>query len=101
MEISREQLNKLGELVGKEKLEKIIPDAFLPKFDMDKIYVYFNFKLHKVEEGYAWIDMMSSNCYANGVSTPDNLIRYAGKDLKVFDSYRDFIKWSYDELLEK
>ncbi len=102
MEISREQLIKLGELVGKEKLEEIIPNAFIPKFDNSKIYIYDNrYKLHRVGEDYAWIDLRTSNCFANGVATADDLIRYAGSYLKVFDSYRDFIIWSHEQLLEK
>ena len=97
MEITKEQLEKLTCLVGKQALKLIIPNAFEPIFSREKIYVYRNYKLHRVVgDEYAFIDMETSNCWANGSGNPTHLIKYAGKELKVFDSYKEYIKWTYE-----
>lgn len=100
MEINKEQLSKIAAIIGAEKMKEIIPEAFTIEFKKNNIYIYGPYKLHRVgdSETYAWIDMKSSNCFANGVDTPENLIKYAGKGLMEFENYDDYIRWAYSQL---
>jgi len=100
MEISKEQLQKIAGLVGETELKKIIPEAFLPVYDNNKIYIYDNrYKLHKLQgSDFAFIDLNSTNCWSNGKSTADALIKHAGSRLKVYDNYQEWIKDAYKNL---
>ena len=99
MDISKDQINKLVDIIGKERLAEIIPEVGIPIYDNKKIYIYGDYKLHRVNGSeYAWIDMTSSNCFANGTDTPEELFKYAGKNLMIFDSYRDYIKWANTQI---
>jgi len=105
MEITDEQIKKLIKIVGEKRLREIIPN--IPEyFNENKIYGFIGitnvFKLHRVGlNEYAWIDLEGSECFANGIGTANEMILYAGKDIKVFDNYREFIEWNYNNLTKK
>ncbi len=53
----------------KNTLQEKFPNVFL-KYDENLTYLYEGigriYKLHRVDGRYAWIDLLSSNCYADG-----------------------------------
>ena len=93
LKISQDQLEELAKLIGKKKLQNIIPH-YKPIFNENKIYAYRGYKLHRVSENsFAWVDMTSSTCYANGTGTAEDLITRAGAELKIFDRLSDYAIW--------
>lgn len=105
MEITDEQIKKLIKIIGEKRLREIIPN--MPEdFNENKIYAFKGYisvyKLHRVGvEKYAWISLYSSECYADGIGTANEMIFKAGIDLKVFNNYREFIEWNYNNLTNK
>ena len=105
MEITADQIKKLIKIVGEKELIKIIPNIQL-NYNENKIYAFIGttnvFKLHRVGlNEYAWIDLEGSECFANGRGTANEIISLAGNDIKVFDNYREFIEWNYNNLTNK
>jgi len=105
MEITDEQIKKLIKIVGEKELIKIIPNIYL-NYNEDKIYLFIGnvqvFKLHRVGlNEYAWTDLEGSERYANGRGTANEMIKSAEKDIKVFDNYREFVEWNYNNLTNK
>ena len=105
MEISKKELKDLIALVGETELKKVIPSAFPLEYNENKIYILKGinnsyYKLHRLDGGgnYAFISLQNSDCYANGVDSVNNILKYGGDNLFVFDTYRDYIVWSFKNL---
>lgn len=109
MEITDEQIKELKVIIGEKRLIKIIPN--MPElYNENKIYAFIGishtYKLHRIEyiDGVticAWISLRDSTCLANGTGTANEMISYASKKLKVFNNYREFIEWNYNNLTKK
>ena len=100
MNINQCQIDELVKLVGEDILKEIIPDAFLLKYNPSKLYVFDTYKLHRIDNGFAWIDMTTTNCYANGIGGFEDMIKRAGNKLFIFNNLEEYIRWAY-KCLEK
>lgn len=105
MEITEQQKQSLELALGKDKLKKVIPEAYVPQYFDSKIYIYDAgsniYKLHKLNDTtYTFVDMCNSICYTQGYSSAQDQIdrAYNKCRLKVFDNYREFVIWAFKKL---
>jgi hypothetical protein len=87
----------------KRKIEEKFPHLMFAEFDKRDIYGFASksgnlYKLHRVSEDrglYAWIDVSTSDCYANGVGTAIDQLRYAKRQgtVKVLHTVQQFAEW--------
>ncbi len=89
-----------------QSLQLPVVEKHLKRNTYNKLFTYFFksnglYKLHRVrDEKYAWIDMHSSNSYANGeFDTPQKALEYISKDnlfaLKSPQEIRNFFENNY------
>ena len=93
MELNKEQEEALKKEIGEKRFNEIVK----PEFDEDKVYLYKGkytgyYKLHEIEESFAWVDLESSICLANGHHKTPQQALDSVDDYQVFDSIKDAIE---------
>ena len=94
MELNKKQEEALKKEIGEKRFNEIVN----PEFDDNKIYLIKKYgayyKLHLVNyesQSFAWVDLSSSDCWANGThDTPQEALDSVD-NYQVFDSIKDAI----------
>lgn len=82
---------------AKDMLKELFPEAFNIQYREGKLYAFHScggiYKLHRVEDRFAFIDLKSSECYANGTRKTAQQMIDNTNNVVEFNNHKEFAIW--------